>query len=121
MEFLEFSLCLAIAAFAGYFSLAIIACGAFEFILPKHDHRLGKIDKRSPDSLIKEVASLGSSRKGFWRPLRLYVFHPPRVSLLCISCTGTHEWADQKLFWMGPEILREAVVSGTFRTFCTKG
>ena len=36
----------------GYFSLAIIAFGAFEFIVPKYSYRLGKMDKRGPDSLI---------------------------------------------------------------------
>ena len=46
---------LAITAFGGpegYFSLAIIAFGAFEFIVPKYFYRLGKMDRRSLDSLI---------------------------------------------------------------------
>ena len=46
---------LAIAAFGGpqeYSSLAIIAFGAFESIVPKSYCRLGKMDKRSLDSLI---------------------------------------------------------------------
>ena len=46
---------LAIIAFGGpegYFSLAIIAFGAFEFIVPKYCYRSGKMDKRSLDSLI---------------------------------------------------------------------
>ena len=51
---------LAITAFGGpggYFSLAIIAFGAFESIVPKYDYRLGKMDKRSLDSLFKELRS----------------------------------------------------------------
>ena len=46
---------LAITAFGGpegYFSLAIIAFGAFGLIVPKHYYRLGKMGKRSLDSLI---------------------------------------------------------------------
>ena len=46
---------LAIAAFGGpegYFCLAIKAFGAFQFIVPKYYYRLGKMDKRSLDSLI---------------------------------------------------------------------
>ena len=46
---------LAIAVFGGpegYFSLANIGFGTFEFIVPKHSYRLGEIDKRSLDSLI---------------------------------------------------------------------
>ena len=45
----------AITAFGGpesYFSLAIIAFGAFGFIVPKYHYRLGNMDKRSLDSLI---------------------------------------------------------------------
>ena len=39
----------------GYFCLAIIAFGAFEFIVPKYDYRLGKNGKLlSLDSLFKE-------------------------------------------------------------------
>ena len=55
---LEFTLCflpLAITAFGGPegdFTLAIIAFGAFGFIVPKNYYRLGKMDKRSLDSLI---------------------------------------------------------------------
>ena len=33
-----------------YFGLAIIAVGAFEFIVPNYFYRLGKMDKRSLDS-----------------------------------------------------------------------
>ena len=46
---------LAITAFGdpeGYFSLAIIGLRAFEFIVPKYYYRLGKMEKRSLDSLI---------------------------------------------------------------------
>ena len=46
---------LAITAFGGpegSFSLAIIAFGPFGFIVPKYYYRLGKMDKRSLDSLI---------------------------------------------------------------------
>ena len=46
---------LAITAFRGpqgHSSLAIIAFGAFESIVPKSYCRLGKLDKRSLDSLI---------------------------------------------------------------------
>ena len=46
---------LAITAFRGpegYFSLAIMAFGAFGVIVPKYYDRLGKMDKRSLDSLI---------------------------------------------------------------------
>ena len=46
---------LAITAFGGpegYFSLAIIAFGAFGFIVFKYYFRLGKMDKRSLDSLF---------------------------------------------------------------------
>ena len=42
---------LAITAFGGpegYYSLAIIAFGAIEFIVPKYKYRLGRMDKRSP-------------------------------------------------------------------------
>ena len=48
-------LSLAITAFGapgGYFSLAIIAFGAFRPIVPKYSYRLGRMDKRSLDSLI---------------------------------------------------------------------
>ena len=47
----------AITAFGGpegYFSLAIIAFGAFQFIAPKYYFRLGKMDKRQTP-LFKEV------------------------------------------------------------------
>ena len=50
---------LAITAFGGpegYFGLAITAFGAFGFSVPKYYYRLGKMDKRSLDSLVKEVA-----------------------------------------------------------------
>ena len=46
---------LAITAFGGpegYFSLAIIAFGAFGFIVPKYYYCLGEMDKRSLDYLI---------------------------------------------------------------------
>ena len=36
----------------GYFSLAIIAFGASGFVVPKYYYRLGKMEKRGPDSLI---------------------------------------------------------------------
>ena len=39
----------------GYFNLAIIAFGAFGFIVPKYYNRLGTTDKRSLASLFKEV------------------------------------------------------------------
>ena len=45
----------AITAFGdpeGCFSLAIVAVGAFEFIVPKYYYRYGKMDKRTLDSLI---------------------------------------------------------------------
>ena len=35
-----------------YFNLAIIAFGAFGFIVPKYCYRLGEMDKRRLDSLI---------------------------------------------------------------------
>ena len=46
---------LAITAFEGhegYFTLAIIVFEGFGFIPPKYYYRLGKMDKRSLDSLI---------------------------------------------------------------------
>ena len=46
---------LAISAFGGaegYFSLAMIAFGAFGFVVPRYYCRLGKMAKRSLDSLI---------------------------------------------------------------------
>ena len=43
----------AFGALEGYVSLAIIAFGAFGLIVIKYYHRLGKMDKRSLDSLIK--------------------------------------------------------------------
>ena len=46
---------LAIAVFGGhegYFSLAIEAFGAFEFVIPKYYCRLGNMDEKSLDSLI---------------------------------------------------------------------
>ena len=61
-------------------------------------------------------------KKGFWTPLVRYVFHPPHVSVLCVSCTEIHDRADQKLFWRGPKNFRESAFSGTFstpHTFCT--
>ena len=73
---------LAIAAFGGpegYLSLAIIAFGAFQFIVPKYDYRLGKWNLRSLDSLFKEVTvfkvtkdslsspSLGHLLTSFWQ------------------------------------------------------
>ena len=45
----------AITAFSGpesRFNLAIVACKAFEPIFPRYHHRLGKMDKKSLDSLI---------------------------------------------------------------------
>ena len=45
----------AIAAFGGpegYFSLAIIAFGAFQFIVPKYYYRLGKTELRESSLLI---------------------------------------------------------------------
>ena len=45
-----------------------------------------------------------SQKRGSWSPFVCYVFHPPQVSLLCFCCTSTHDWADQKLLWRGPEI-----------------
>ena len=36
---------------ASYFSLAVKAFGVSEFIVPKYHYRLGKMDKRSLDSL----------------------------------------------------------------------
>ena len=57
LAFGVFPLCLplAISAFGGsegFFSLAIIAFGEFEFIVPKYYYRSGRIDRRSLDSLI---------------------------------------------------------------------
>ena len=46
---------LAIAAFGGpegYFSLAIIAFGAFGFIVPKYFYRLGKMEFKESSLLI---------------------------------------------------------------------
>ena len=46
---------LAIAAFGGaegYFSLAIIAFGAFGFIVPKYYYRLGKMEFKESSLLI---------------------------------------------------------------------
>ena len=48
-------LALAIAAFGGlegYSSLAIIAFGAFQFIVPKYYYRLGKMEFRESSLLI---------------------------------------------------------------------
>ena len=53
-----FFLPLAITAFGGpegYFSLAIIAFGALEFIVPKYGCRLGKMESKESRLLIKEV------------------------------------------------------------------
>ena len=47
-------------------------------------------------------------KKGFRTPLVRYVFHPPRVSALCFSCTKIHERADQKLSWRGPKVFGRA-------------
>ena len=47
-------------------------------------------------------------KTGFGAPLVRYVFHPPRVSVLCFSCTKIHGTADQKLFWRGPKIFGRA-------------
>ena len=47
---------LAITAFGGpegCFGLAIIAFGAFEFILPKYHYRLGKTESKSLDSFMR--------------------------------------------------------------------
>ena len=48
-------LALAITAFGGpegYFSLAIMAFGAFQFIVPKYYNRLGKTEFRESSLLI---------------------------------------------------------------------
>ena len=48
-------LLLAITAFGGpegYFSLAIIALGAFQFIVPKYYYRLGKMEFKESSLLI---------------------------------------------------------------------
>ena len=46
----------------------------------------------------------------------------PLRSLLCFSCTEIHDWADQKLFWRGPEHCREGAFSWyvfhLLNTFC---
>ena len=48
----------------GYFSLAIIAFGPFQFIVPKYYYRLGKMENlRSLASLFKEVAVFKVCRK----------------------------------------------------------
>ena len=47
-------------------------------------------------------------KRGFGPPLVRYVFHPPQVSVLCSSCTKSHDRADQKLFWRGPTIFGRA-------------
>ena len=44
-----------ICSFGGaesHFSLAIVAFGAFEFIVPKYPHRLDKVEIKSPESFI---------------------------------------------------------------------
>ena len=43
-------------------------------------------------------------KRGFWTPFST----PPRVSVLCFSCTEIHDSADQKLFWRGPEFFGRA-------------
>ena len=55
--------------------------------------------KRGEENLTNETPP----KKGFWTPLVRYVFHPPRVSVLCFSCTKIHDRADQKLVWRGPK------------------
>ena len=47
-------------------------------------------------------------KKGFWTPPPTVRFPPPRVSVLCFSCTKIHDRADQKLFWRGPKIFGRA-------------
>ena len=42
----------------GYFSLAIVAFGAFQLTVPEYDCRLGKMEFRIPDSLFKGVTVL---------------------------------------------------------------
>ena len=56
--------------------------------------------KRGVENLTNDTPP----KKGFWTPLVRYVFHPPQVSVLCFSCTRSHDSADQKLFWRGPKI-----------------
>ena len=54
-SFLSLSLPLAITAFGGPegdFNLAIIAFGAFQFIVPKYYYRLGKMEFRESSLLI---------------------------------------------------------------------
>ena len=55
---------LAITAFGGsdgYFSLAIMAFGAFEVVVPKYQYRLGKME--SKESRHLNLRRLGSSRQ----------------------------------------------------------
>ena len=53
---------------------------------------------------VENLTNDSPPKKGFWTPLVRYVFHPPQVSVLCFSCTKSHDRADQKLFWRGPKI-----------------
>ena len=48
-------------------------------------------------------------KRGFGPPpLVRYVFHPPQVSVLFVSCTKIQDRAEQKLFWRGPTIFGRA-------------
>ena len=74
-------LLLAITAFGGpegYFSLAIIALGAFGFIVPKKYYRLGEMDKRG--SRLLNLRRLRSSRKGTTKNL----------SQIVVKCRNAH-------------------------------
>ena len=53
--------------------------------------------KRGVENLTNDTPP----KKGVWTPLVRYVFHPPKVSVLCFSCTKIHDGAYQKLFWEG--------------------
>ena len=55
------------------------------------------------------VAGVGGlPKRGFGPPLSYGTFHPPQVSVVCVSCTKIHDTADQKLFWRGPKIFGRA-------------
>ena len=62
-------------------------------------------------------------KRGFWTPPPVrYVFHPPRVSLLCFSGRKNPRLSRPEVLLEGSRIFREGAFTGTFsspHTFCT--
>ena len=76
-----------------------------QFILVEIRGRHGGVEKEGG---WKTSRMTPLPKRAFGPPLVRYVFHPPRVSVLCFSCTKIHDRWDQKLFWRGCSIFGRA-------------